>query len=180
MARRGGRLGAKPKRRRRINQHLPRTRSLSPEGYVRKLLRLSILSSAGTAPYAQRAVDWMTQAATLSAPSEAHAVSGVMKSLKCPNRECPLAGVGNIIRHGFYQTKLGKASSISVPELREDILREHRHTLLSTPTSSRHLRRSRRTQRGGPEQVCNHTGKADRLEYRRSMARKGSPFVSSV
>jgi transposase-like protein len=31
-----------------------------------------------------------------------------MKSLKCPNRECPLAGVGNIIRHGFYQTSSGK------------------------------------------------------------------------
>jgi transposase-like protein len=31
-----------------------------------------------------------------------------MKSLRCPNRECPLAGVGNIIRHGFYQTSSGK------------------------------------------------------------------------
>src|SRR4030095_12679662 len=30
--------------------------------------------------------------------------SGVMKSLRCPNRECPLTGVGRIIRHGFYQT----------------------------------------------------------------------------
>ena len=31
-----------------------------------------------------------------------------MKSLRCPNRECPLAGVGSIIRHGFYQTRSGK------------------------------------------------------------------------
>jgi transposase-like protein len=31
-----------------------------------------------------------------------------MKSLRCPNRECPLAGAGGIIRHGFYQTSSGK------------------------------------------------------------------------
>jgi transposase-like protein/IS1 family transposase len=31
-----------------------------------------------------------------------------MRSLRCPNRECPVAGVGNIIRHGFYQTSSGK------------------------------------------------------------------------
>ncbi len=34
-----------------------------------------------------------------------------MKSLSCPNRECPLAGkaaFGNIIRHGFYKTKWGR------------------------------------------------------------------------
>jgi hypothetical protein len=80
----------------------------------------------------------------------------------------------------FLQHQLWEAPSIQVPELREDILRELRHTLPSTPTSSRDLRRSRRTQRGRSEQVCNRTGKADRLEYRRSLARKGSSFVSSV
>jgi len=34
-----------------------------------------------------------------------------MKSLSCPNRECPLAGIaafGNIIGHGFYKTKWGR------------------------------------------------------------------------
>ena len=31
-----------------------------------------------------------------------------MKSLRCPNRECPLAGVGSIIRYGFYNTSSGK------------------------------------------------------------------------
>src|SRR4030095_5716702 len=36
---------------------------------------------------------------------------GTMKSVSCPNRECPLsrdAGAGNIILHGFYQTNSGK------------------------------------------------------------------------
>ena len=34
-----------------------------------------------------------------------------MKSVSCPNRECPLsrdAGAGSIILHGFYQTNSGK------------------------------------------------------------------------
>ena len=34
-----------------------------------------------------------------------------MKSLSCPNRECPLAGkaaFGNLIGHGFYKTKWGR------------------------------------------------------------------------
>ena len=34
-----------------------------------------------------------------------------MKSVRCPNRECPLsrdAGAGSIILHGFYQTNSGK------------------------------------------------------------------------
>jgi len=31
-----------------------------------------------------------------------------MRSLRCPNGECLVAGVGNVIRHGFYQTSTGK------------------------------------------------------------------------
>ena len=31
-----------------------------------------------------------------------------MKSLSCPNKECPLASAGSIIRHGFYNTNSGK------------------------------------------------------------------------
>ncbi len=34
-----------------------------------------------------------------------------MKSLRCTNPQCPLSGkacAGNIIRHGFYKTTLGK------------------------------------------------------------------------
>ena len=77
-----------------------------------------------------------------------------MKTLSCPNKACPLASARSIICYASTH-QLREAPSIQVPELREDILREHRHTLPSAPTSSRDLRRSRRTQRGGPEQVCN-------------------------
>jgi transposase-like protein len=34
-----------------------------------------------------------------------------MKSLRCPNKDCPnarKAGAGNIIRHGFYRAKSGE------------------------------------------------------------------------
>jgi IS1 family transposase len=54
----------------------------------------------------------------------------------------------------LLQHQLREATSIQVPDLRQDILREHRHTLPSTPTPSRDLRRSRRTQRRGPEQIA--------------------------
>src|SRR5262245_6282218 len=102
-----------------------------------------------------------------------------MKTLSCPRRarwRVPDASFATA-----STTPTQEAPSIHLPELREDILREHRrHTLPSTPTSSRDLRRSRLTQRGGPEQVCHRSGKADRLNYRRSLARKGRPFVLSV
>src|SRR5262245_22325802 len=80
----------------------------------------------------------------------------------------------------LLQLQFRKASSLQVLELRKDILREYGHTLSSTPASSFDLRRSRRTQRRGPEQVCHRSSKAHCLEYCRSMARKGRPFVSSV
>ncbi len=65
-----------------------------------------------------------------------------MKSLTCPNRHCPPsknAGAGAIIRHGFYRTRSGKASSLPVPDLWKDLLLDHQDTLLSTPTSARTL-----------------------------------------
>ena len=65
-----------------------------------------------------------------------------MKSLSCPNGQCSLSGksaVGHIIRYGFYTTKVGKASSLPVPDLWEDVLLNMRDTLLSTATPSRHL-----------------------------------------
>ena len=63
-----------------------------------------------------------------------------MKSLSCPNRHCPPSGKGNvgaIIRHGFYTTTVGKASSLPVPDLWKDLLLDHRDTLLSTSTPAR-------------------------------------------
>ena len=53
-----------------------------------------------------------------------------MKSLGCPNKACPPASAGSIIYYGLYNTNSG-TPSIRVPKLREDILREHRHTLPS-------------------------------------------------
>src|SRR5262245_9141445 len=105
-----------------------------------------------------------------------------MKSVSCPNTECPLskeAGTGSIIRYGFYHTNSGKRS-IQVPKLWEDVLLERRNALPSAPTPSRNVRRSYRDERRRPEQVCDRPSKEDRLEYRRSMARKGSLCLSSV
>jgi hypothetical protein len=65
----------------------------------------------------------------------------------------------------LLQHQLREAPSIQVLELQKDIPREYGHTLSSTPTSSFDLRRSRHTQRRGPQQICHCSGKADRLEY---------------
>jgi hypothetical protein len=61
-----------------------------------------------------------------------------MKTLSCPNKACLLASARSIICYGFYNTN-SEAPSQQVPEFREDILREHRHTLSSTSTSSHDL-----------------------------------------
>src|SRR5215471_3019427 len=101
-----------------------------------------------------------------------------MKSLGCRNKACRRRCRKH---HSLWllQHQLREASSIQMLELHKDSLWKYGHTLSSTPTSSHDLRRSCRTQRRGPEQVCNRTSKEDRLEYRRAMARKGSPFVTS-
>ncbi len=65
-----------------------------------------------------------------------------MQSLSCPNRHCPPSGKGNvgaIIRHGFYTTRAGKASSLPVSELWKDLLLDNPDTLLSTPAPSHDL-----------------------------------------
>jgi hypothetical protein len=65
-----------------------------------------------------------------------------MKSLSCPNRHCSASGKGDpgaIIRHGFYTTRVGGASSLPMPDLWKDPLLDSRDTLLPTSASARHL-----------------------------------------
>src|SRR4029453_4912396 len=51
---------------------------------------------------------------------------------------------------------------------------------LTIDCNTRNLRRSCQTQRRGAEQICHRPGKADRLEYRRSMARARSPNATGL
>jgi hypothetical protein len=79
---------------------------------------------------------------------------GATKSL-CANRECPLAGqaaTGIVVRHGFYQIK-SEASSIPMPDLRQDLRYKHRDPLLPTPNRRACFDGVAAPQRRRPEQV---------------------------
>ena len=47
------------------------------------------------------------------------------------------AGEGNIVRHGFFKSKTGKAKTIPVYELRRDVLLQYRHALPRNPVLPR-------------------------------------------